>query len=265
MVALIPEYLRPVRATGLMRLGDVLDGGYVLSERAVLESDCLLSMGVSANWEFEKAFLARRRAARRDLLIHAYDHSVDARHLRLYRAKQIARYCLSRDRKFLTNWKMAAGFQTFFDGKTATHFKQRVWRNDDAGSASVSTILSRIPAERQIFVKMDIEGAEYRILGDLARCADRVLGLVIEFHDLDILRPQFEALHTGLAANYDVTHVHVNNAGGLGPDGFPAILEITYERRLAAGGKPSQASRYPLVGVDRPNCLDLPDPELQFV
>ena len=265
MVARVPEYLRPVRATGLVRLGDVLDGGYVLSEDALLAADCLVSMGVSTNWEFEKAFLAGRSASGRRLLIHAYDHTVDAGQLRLFRLKQLARYGLSRDPRYLRYWRMASGFRTFFDGRTATHFKQRVWRDDTQGSASIQTIMTRVPDHMQVFVKMDIEGAEYRVLADLAARSERMVGLVIEFHDLDILRPAFESLHERLAVDYEVSHVHVNNAGGLGPDGFPNILEITYEHKRLAGPKASQPARYPLPGVDKPNCLELPDFELQFV
>jgi hypothetical protein len=265
MIARVPEFLRPVRTQGLVRLGEVLDGGYVVSRAAIEASDCLVSMGVSTNWEFEKAFLAERRTAGRDLVIHAYDHTVDAGRLDLYRLKQIARYCLSRDAKHLMHTRMAGGFRTFFDGSTATHFKQRVWRDDADGSASIETILARVPAGRSVFVKMDIEGAEYRILPDLARHAERIVGLVIEFHDLDILRSNFESLHAQLAESYHVTHVHVNNAGGLGPDQFANILEVTYEQKTLCSADTDAAVRYPLAGLDKPNCLDLPDFELEFV
>lgn len=264
--AFLPSCLRPIRTSGLIRLGEILDGGYVVSEDALLASDFLVSMGLSTNWEFEKAFVERRKAAGRDSTIHAYDHSVDARLLRIYRLKAIARYGLSRDRKWLINWRMASGFQRFFDGKQAIHFKERVWREDDgAGSVGVKTIMSRIPVASRVFVKMDIEGAEYRIVADLAALSHRIVGLVIEFHDLDILRSNFDALHAQLALDYDVAHVHANNVGGLGPDGFPNILEITYERKGLGHTQASVPSDYPLHGVDKPNCLDLPDFRLEFV
>jgi hypothetical protein len=265
MIAVIPERLRPVRTTRLVRLGDVRDGGYVVSQDAIVATDTLVSMGVSTNWEFEKAFRTQRQAAGLSLQIHAYDHTIDARLLRTYMMKQLARYALSFDRDYLTRWRMASGFTEFFDGRTATHFKQRVWRNDDNGDASVETVMSRTAPDRRVFVKMDIEGGEYRVVADLARYADRIVGFVIEFHDLDILRSAFESHHARLEDFYDVVHIHANNVGGLGPEGLPNILEVTYERKGLAQREANLAARYPLPGVDKPNCMDLPDFELEFV
>src|SRR5262245_9581847 len=119
-LARIPCGLRPRRTTGLVRLGDVHDGGYVVSEDALGAADFLVSLGVSTNWEFEKAFLAERHARRGALTIHVYDHSVDARYLRTYRLKALARFLLARDKKYLAQWRQAAHFTQFFDGLTAT-------------------------------------------------------------------------------------------------------------------------------------------------
>src|SRR5262249_4358258 len=160
MQACIPRYLRPVAGSDLVRLGDVLDGGYVVSQELLLASEALVSMGVSTNWEFEKAFLQRRKALGRDLTIHAYDHSVNSGVLRIYRLKSAARYCLTFDRKYLARCRMASGFARFFDGRQATHFKEKVWSRDEDGCVGIATILSRIPPDRRVFVKMDIEGSE---------------------------------------------------------------------------------------------------------
>jgi len=157
--ALIPNSLRPLRRSGLVRLGAVPDGGYVISEDALRASDFLVSMGVSTNWEFEKAFIAARHARASELLIHAYDHSVDARFMRVYRMKMLARYALTGDAKWLAQWRQAAHFNGFFNGVTATHFKQRVWSTGQDGSVDVKMIMARIPRDRRVFVKMDIEGA----------------------------------------------------------------------------------------------------------
>jgi hypothetical protein len=266
MEARLPKSLRPARSSGLIRLGDVLDGGYVVSKDALLASDFLLSFGISTNWEFEKAFVQQRKLLGRDLEIHAYDHTVDAASLRIHRLKQLARYGLSLDPKHLASWKMAGGFRTFFDGRRAKHFKQKVWWEDGDGCVGVRTIMDRVPSGRRIFVKMDIEGSEYRVAGDLARFADRIVGMVVEFHDLDILRSNFELLHRQLTGHYDVAHIHANSVGGLGPDAFPNILEITYEQK-GLGVSPAAVSNeeYPLAGLDKPNALDRPEYRVVFV
>jgi hypothetical protein len=263
--ALIPNRLRPLQRSGLVRLGAVCDGGYVISEEALRAADFLLSMGISTNWEFEKAFMAARHARGSELLIHAYDHSVDARVMRVYRMKTLARYALTGDTKWLAQWRQAAHFNGFFDGITATHFKERVWSTGQDGSVDVKTIMARIPCSRRIFVKMDIEGAEYRILADLADASERIVGLVVEYHDLDILRSNFENFHARLAAHYDVAHIHTNNVGGLAPDGFPNILEITYDHKSIVGHALRSDNDYPLPQVDKPNAVDLPDFRVRFV
>jgi hypothetical protein len=266
MRARLPEYLRPVRASALLRLGEILDGGYVVSEDAILASDFLVSFGISTNWEFEKAFRERRKQLGRTLAIHAYDHTVDAPFLRVYRFKELARYCLSLRRCHIESWKMARGFDAFFDGTQATHFKEKVWSEDGLKSVAARTIMGRVPNGRHVFIKMDIEGSEYRVVGSLAGFSEQIVGLVIEFHDLDILRSNFESLHQRLAEHYDVVHVHANNVGGLGPDDFPNILEITYEHTSLGTSSVSAGDReYPLAGIDKPNCLDRPDFTLDFV
>src|SRR5437867_2301696 len=108
--AKLPKCLRPVRPSRLMRIGEVRDGGYVLSRDVIDATDFLLSFGLSTNWEFEKEFVRQRCLLKKPLEIHAYDHTVDAASLRIYRLKQLARYMLSLDRKHIDNWKMAGHF-----------------------------------------------------------------------------------------------------------------------------------------------------------
>jgi len=88
---------------------------------------------------------------------------------------------------------------------------------------------------------------------------------VVEYHDLDIFSRNFEALHERLTEHYDVAHIHANNVGGLGPDGFPNILEVTYDHKSIVGDTFRSDNDYPLPQVDKPNALDLPDFRVRFV
>ena len=49
----------------------------------------------------------------------------------------------------------------------------------------MTSIFERIKSNK-IFLKIDIEGSEYRILDDLIRYQDLIKGLVIEFHNIDL-------------------------------------------------------------------------------
>ena len=51
------NYLRPLDAGKLIRLGNNKDGGYVISNLALKKSDTLISFGLGDNFSFEKNFL----------------------------------------------------------------------------------------------------------------------------------------------------------------------------------------------------------------
>ena len=72
---LFPKFLKPffLKKEELIRLGSIDDGGYVLPINDVKNSDALISMGISDNWDFEKDFSKMSNAK-----IFAYDHSIDS-------------------------------------------------------------------------------------------------------------------------------------------------------------------------------------------
>jgi hypothetical protein len=261
----LPRALRPIECGPLVRLGAERDGGYVVPAAAVADADVLLSFGLSANWEFEKAFLAARREEGRDLAIQAYDHTVDARSLRNYQLKSLAHFATTGRRDFWDAARRASGFRAFFDGRRAIHYKEQVGRDTGPAGASLDTIMGRIDPEARVFLSMDIEGDEYRIADALPRFAPRFCGMGIEFHDLDLQWERFLGIHASLTEHLAIAHVHVNNVKGLGPAGLPILLEVTYIARSLLAGDPAPAARtYPLRGLDQSNAVELPDFRLEF-
>jgi hypothetical protein len=120
-------------------------------------------------------------------------------------------------------------YRAFF-GKEATHFRERIHDRPDTQSVDVPTVFDRAGAGRA-FVKMDIEGTEYRVLEDMASYLDRILGLAIEFHDTGPLQPVFERTIEMLRRYFEIVHVHANNFSQAYRDGFPEALEITPVRK----------------------------------
>ncbi|MDA1284241.1 MAG: hypothetical protein O3C61_04875, partial [Proteobacteria bacterium] len=47
---------RPKKAYQLIRIGKNNDGGYLVEHNSVLNTSVLISMGISADWSFEKNF-----------------------------------------------------------------------------------------------------------------------------------------------------------------------------------------------------------------
>ncbi len=126
----------------------------------------------------------------------------------------------------------------------------------------IATVFARA-GEGRVFVKMDIEGTEYRVLEDVVAYTDRILGMAIEFHDTGPLRPVFERTMEVVRRRFEIVHVHANNFMPLYRDGFPEALEITVARKdLGAGTR--RRTGLPLPQLDRPNDPSRPDYRLTF-
>jgi hypothetical protein len=63
--------LKPIELDDLMRVGNLGDGGYVLSRSQIEKSQILLSFGINHDWSFEWDF-----AENRDVILHGFDYSV---------------------------------------------------------------------------------------------------------------------------------------------------------------------------------------------
>ena len=103
----------------------------------------------------------------------------------------------------------------------------------EGGSLNYETItfdeillLSKINSN--FFLKIDIEGSEYRILDDLINNSKSIVGIAIEFHDVD--------LHLEKISNFiekidlDLVHIHANNYSKPNIQGIPTAIELTFAR-----------------------------------
>ena len=70
----ISKFFYPKNDCNLIRLGNKNDGGYVVEENSVRNSEILLSFGLSDDWSFESDFskLGKKK-------IYTYDYSVNLR------------------------------------------------------------------------------------------------------------------------------------------------------------------------------------------
>jgi hypothetical protein len=254
-------YLRPRAYDRMIRVGSAHDGGYLLPEAALADAQMLLSFGLWVNWEFE----AHLRRLRPGLPVHVYDHTVDARLFAQRVAGAALRLARRRGsaRDLAQALTLPARYRRFFRGEVR-HFRERITgRRDDDGDATIDLVFERAGDARPVIVKMDIEGAEYRVVDALVRHAERIDVLLIEFHDTDPLRPVFESAMRRLLTVFELAHLHANNHAGRAADGLPDVLEVTLAHpRL---GRPAQwRDRLPLPGLDAPCRLDRPDLELEF-
>lgn len=275
---------RPKLLNDLIRIGHAFDGGYVVNTTSVLHSHFLISLGVNDDWSFEKDFMRRQLI----LTVLCFDHSV-SRDIFLNRLQDAfneifsLRFMLSilslnirgirRRLSAVKRWtKIYMDFRSFFTGKSARLIPKGVSNiNEDNRFITLDDIFKMIPREEllenSIFVKMDIELSEFRVLPQLAQFSKYVSGMVVEFHDLDILWSDFVELMSQLRKHFEITHIHGNNFGGLIPDSkIPKVLEVTFLNKtlIPEAQEVSRTIRYPIPGLDFPNDPSGEDYALEF-
>lgn len=213
---MLPANWKAVPVGGLQRLGSEYDGGYLVTQRSVEASTLLLSMGLNDDWQFEADFLKSNPAAR----VVCFDHTVHFRFWVLYTLKQVVRLRLVQSFK---SWS----YKRFFSRPNAQHRKICIGY-DVPGGVSVRSLFNEF-SDRAIFLKIDIEGSEYRILDEVVEHADRVTGIVIELHDVDLQRQRIENFVNGLDG-FTVVFSHANNFGGVDEQGDPIVIELALIR-----------------------------------
>jgi hypothetical protein len=269
--------IKPIQLNDLVRIGRPRDGGYVVTQRQLDKTEILLSFGINSDWSFENDFLHKRGACR----LYAYDYSVSSRILQ----KRIIKALFSAMHKVVTLDFNAAKerigfavektihpFQRFFNPAKNRYFlKKYLGSHDHDEYVSVDSIFRHIyPPHNSfiynylaVFIKMDIEGSEYRTLPAFKPFYHLINGFVIEFHDLDILGNNFTEIVREMSEYFYVAHVHANNYGGyIYPTTLPVVLEITFINKKLGPGIPAGSTySYPISGLDfacNPKVADTP-------
>lgn len=224
---MLPASWKPIEARELIRVGSERDGGYIVSKRAVLASKLLIGMGVNDDWRFEKEFRQLSGAQ-----VVCFDHTVNLKFWARYYVEQFLRLRWNRLARYLD-------YRWFFSRPGVEHRRIRIGY-DQPGEVSVSGLMREFD-EREIFLKIDIEGSEYRILDDIAGHADRFTSLVMEFHDVDLHRARISDFITAMK-DFSIVFLHANNFSGTDGHGDPLVIEISLVRKdfveTAAPGEP---------------------------
>jgi hypothetical protein len=261
--------LRPVECGGLIRLGQACDGGYVVPAAAVDQAEVLLSLGLNDEWSFDRAFLACNKRAR----LIAVDHTVGPGLFALKSLRcgfKVGSYSLlgnaAKLRKNRHDLSRAVDYFKLFRDPHR-HIIKKVAGSTGRGQVSVADLLkiAQPAAPRSVFLKIDIEGAEYEVVGDIVDHADKISCIAGEFHNLDTGAAQFNEAVRRLQRAFHIVHIHGNNFDRRRFDGFPPAVELTLINKALLPGAPRPSSKsYPVAGLDVPNYADRPECELRF-
>jgi len=223
MKARLPNFFSYKSAKDLIRIGKKNDGGYLVSKSDVEKSDILISLGISDDWSFEEDFQKIK-----EVKIFAYDGSVSKKIF----LKKIFYFILRlKFKRAMSAVKTFYSFYSFFKKKNNNFTKNFVGFdgvNKNRGHISLENVLNK-NQEKNLFLKIDIEGSEYRILSTLLSMQKNISGLVIEFHDSDLHLEIIDNFIKNL--NLKLVHIHANNFCGITTDkNIPIVLELTFSR-----------------------------------
>lgn len=210
----LPSYFQPKINNNLIRIGSDNDGGYLVCKDDIENSDLLLSFGICDDWTFEKNFLAHN-----DIGCFAFDGSLSKKFWLKHFVNSLIKFKFKKLFKFYD-------FKIFFSGKN-TFLKKYVSNLNDSEHLSFKKILDKYCKNyNKIFLKIDIEGSEYRILDEILENSDRILSFVVEFHDVDLNFHKIQNFIDNFPQK--IIHTHINNYSPLNTHSNPTAIELTF-------------------------------------
>jgi hypothetical protein len=259
---MLPKKFLPIyiKNSHLVRIGSVYDGGYVLPKILLKKTNLLISLGIGDNWEFEKQFSRCSKCK-----IEAYDHSIDNDYwFKKFKTDIINFFSL----KYFKPQKLYKiiqfiDFYIFFKINNKNKFYLKKVGNRKK-CISFKKIMSN-NSKKQIFLKSDIEGAEYSFLKEVINYHDKINGFIFEFHH--VVKNLKKVLNFIKKINkyYSLVHIHANNFSSVSKKNIPNTLEFTFvHKKFFKFKRKKNNKKYPIEGLDNPNLKRAKDINLYF-
>lgn len=217
---MLPKFLKPKVFINLIRLGGNSDGGYFVPKKNLIDIENLISCGLGFNWNFEKDFIKQNKKAK----LFVFDHTINLFSLIIDLLKSL--FFSLRYRKDFNKIFKIYDYYNFFSNY-AIHKKIKITnKNSKKKEINLDNILKN---KEKIFLKVDIEGDEYKILNVIKKNQKNIISLVIEFHQLKKNLPKIKKFYKNL--NLISCNLCPNNSSGVDIEGDPNTIEVTYINR----------------------------------
>lgn len=255
LVATLPPSLRPRSDVDLVRVGPVGDGGYVVARDVVPAITWVVGLGMADDWRFEAELAATAASP-----VTVCDPGAGPRFWARRRVGQLKRRITGapvdplRDNPVATYRK-----DREFFGPGRENLRVRIG-DGRTGTVALAEVLNRHP-DRDVFLKIDVEGGEWQTLDTLLAQQHRIVGAAIGFHDVD----EHLDLLLGFvqrAESWSIVNVAANNAGGVAHDGTPRLVEMSFARTDLLRPGTTAARKAP--ALNGPNTTRVPPVEIQF-
>lgn len=243
-----PSSFKPFSTTDLIRIGSRYDGGYVIPERVTKVAKSLLSFGLSDEWSFEAEFVRRAGCD-----VVCFDPSVTTGFWLKRFVQHVVKGSATLDYHRVLRAFRFISYSRFFNGPHRKHVKRAIGYSYNGGVDLAEALImssTRVP----YFLKIDIEGWEYRIIDDIAAARSDLCGIAIEFHDVDINEQHVKDFIDRVSDQLILVHFHPNTRTQFGRDKLALAVEMTFmNRSLLLPGESLVFRSLPIEGIDWPN------------
>jgi hypothetical protein len=247
---MLSNKLKPNYKYDLIRIGNNADGGYLVEKNSYNKTDFLIGLGINDDWSFEKKF---------NKPFIGVDNQISFKFLFKKLLSTLIKFYTPNGLRNIINYFKKIIYYLNNNKNFINAFVSNYNSNDNS-IISLEWIIKNYckKSNKNIFLKMDIEGSEYRILEEIIKYQDLFTGIVIEFHDIDLHFKKIEKFVDSLGLS--LVHIHPNNYGGIDKNGDPLVVEITF----ANSPKPlSNIIELP-HNLDKPNNINLNEINLKF-
>ena len=274
-LVVLPNFLKPYAVKNLIRLGKNNDGGYIVNAIDVENTKNLISLGISFDYSFEEDFLKMNNKTN----IRTYDGSVGFKYYRKKCKYRIKNFLLKPNPKTFMNvidgLNLLLKFSIFFKFnlfKKIIHTEKFVTSDRSSfkdfpkgyGYEPKFIEFKDIISQNlnSTFLSIDIEGGEYELLEDICSFSKNLVGLNIEFHNVQDNLEKIESFIKRF--NLMLIHTHINNFGQI-VKGIPSVLELTFSRysEIDSFSNNKTISKLP-IKLDQPNNADGIDYRITF-
>ena len=260
----LKKFLLPKYKTELERVGGANDGGYPMSIKILKKTNYLFSIGLGDDWTFEQ----NASRINNNLKIFMFDAQVNLKNWIKKLIKELF-YFFSLKlsiKKVISTILLYLKYIFFFDNKKNYHIKKNIVNSqeiiiNEEYEKKFEDIL-KLRNKKNIVLKIDIEGNEYRILDEIIKNQKIIEFLIIEFHEIDLMEIHIKKFIKKL--KLDLVHIHINNFGGKNKLGYARVIEAMFSKRKYNKRRKSIDNKFPNELYDQPNNKIQKDEKIVF-
>jgi len=256
----LPNNLKPFKSNkhNLLRVGPRKDGGYIIDRRVIKKSKTVITCGLNDDWEFEKHYLKINSESK----VIAYDHTINNDFWKLRFKKDFLALILLKKITFNKIFDVFKyiDYKFFFRNKNTHISKKIVLKKENRHEISIKEILNK---KKNIILKIDIEGDEYKILEAINKEYRKINLLIIEFHNISKNMVKIKKFLSN--SKFKIIHLHANNYGGVDKFKNPNVIEVTLiNSKKFFVNKKKSTRKYPIIGLDFKNLKRREDIKIKF-